>query len=166
MVRRYTDTIGNRTLHTWKLNPKLLRPAEVKRTSFSPWCTKATFSPAAWRRKCFVCRRGMFEHQSRGQPVTSARRHRDYGDRQRDRRTHLLFSSHQFFCTRYGTAIASSARCPCNFGPLTDLAISVFREMSINTVLTQILWALQILHEKNWRASLRVQELHPPPNFP
>ena len=39
----------------------------------------------------------------------------------------------------YGSAIASSARGSCNFGPLTDLAISVFREMSINTVLTQIL---------------------------
>ena len=44
--------------------------------------------------------------------------------------------------TRYGFAIASSARGPCNFGPFTDLAISVFREMSINTVLTQILMSL------------------------
>ena len=43
-----------------------------------------------------------------------------------------------FFSTRYGFAIASSAWGPCNFGPFTDLAISVFREMSINTVLTQI----------------------------
>ena len=48
----------------------------------------------------------------------------------------------KIFCTRYGSAIASSARGPCNFGPLTDLAISVFREMSINTVLTQILTSL------------------------
>ena len=40
----------------------------------------------------------------------------------------------KFFCTRYGSANASSARGPCNFGPLTDLAISVFWEMSINTV--------------------------------
>ena len=45
----------------------------------------------------------------------------------------------KIFSTRYGSANASSARGPCNFGPLTDLAISVFREMSINTVLTQIL---------------------------
>ena len=45
----------------------------------------------------------------------------------------------KIFCTRYGSAIASSARGPCNFGPFTDLAISVFREMSINTVFTQIL---------------------------
>ena len=48
----------------------------------------------------------------------------------------------KIFCTRYGSAIASSARCPCNFGPLTDLAISVFREMSLNTVLAQILTSL------------------------
>ena len=48
----------------------------------------------------------------------------------------------EVFCTRYGSAIASSARGPCNFGPLTDLAISVFREMSINTVLTQLLTSL------------------------
>ena len=45
----------------------------------------------------------------------------------------------KIFCTKYGSAIASSARGPCNFGPLTDLAISVFGEISINTVLTQIL---------------------------
>ena len=44
----------------------------------------------------------------------------------------------KIFCTRYGSANASSARGSCNFGPFTDLAISVFREVSINTVLTQI----------------------------
>ena len=43
----------------------------------------------------------------------------------------------------YGSAIASSARGLCNFSPLTDLAISVFREMSTNTVLTQILTSLE-----------------------
>ena len=32
---------------------------------------------------------------------------------------------------------------PCNFGPFTDLTISVFREMSLNTVLTQILTSLE-----------------------
>ena len=48
----------------------------------------------------------------------------------------------KIFCTKYGAAIASSARGPCNFGPLTYLAISTFREMSINTVLTQILTSL------------------------
>ena len=42
------------------------------------------------------------------------------------------------FCTRYGSAIASSARGPCNFRPLADLAISVFREVIIDTVFTQI----------------------------
>ena len=44
--------------------------------------------------------------------------------------------------SRYGFVIASSAWGPCNFGPFTDLAMSVFREMSINTVLTQILTSL------------------------
>ena len=34
----------------------------------------------------------------------------------------------KIFCTRNGSASASSARGPCNFGPLTDLAISVFRK--------------------------------------
>ena len=49
----------------------------------------------------------------------------------------------KIFCTRYGSAIASSARGPCTFRPFTDLAISVFREMSINTVFTQILTSLE-----------------------
>ena len=48
----------------------------------------------------------------------------------------LLLSSHQ------NLQHASSARGPCNFGPFTDLAISVFREMSMNIVLTQILTSL------------------------
>ena len=39
--------------------------------------------------------------------------------------------------TRYGFAIAASARGPCNFGPLADLAISVFKEMRMNIVFTQ-----------------------------
>ena len=74
------------------------------------------------------------------------------------------------FCTKYGSAIASSARGPCNFGPLTDLAISVFREVSINTVFTQIhtsrrRGALKMVHEKNWRVSLCVQELCLPRDF-
>ena len=41
------------------------------------------------------------------------------------------------FCTRYGSVNASSARGPCDFGPLADLALSVFREVSLNTVFTQ-----------------------------
>ena len=44
----------------------------------------------------------------------------------------------KIFRTRYGSANTSSARSPCDFGPLADLAISVFREVSKNTVLTQI----------------------------
>ena len=73
----------------------------------------------------------------------------------------------KIFCTRYGSATASSARGPCDFSPLTDLANSVFGEMSFNTVLTQIRTSrmrglLKILHEKNWRGSLCVQELFHP----
>ena len=49
----------------------------------------------------------------------------------------------KIYSSRYGFAIASSARGPCNFGPFTDLAISVFREMSMNIVFTQILTSLQ-----------------------
>ena len=41
----------------------------------------------------------------------------------------------KFFCTRYGSAIASSALGPCNFGPVADLEISVFKEMSITLCL-------------------------------
>ena len=44
----------------------------------------------------------------------------------------------KIFCTRYGFAFASSARGPCNSGPLTDLTISVFREVSKDAVFTQI----------------------------
>ena len=40
------------------------------------------------------------------------------------------------FCTKYDSANASSAQGPCDFGPLADLAISVSREVSINTVFT------------------------------
>ena len=43
----------------------------------------------------------------------------------------------KIFCTKYGFAIACSARGPSDFGPLAGLA--VFREESINTVFTQIL---------------------------
>ena len=73
--------------------------------------------------------------------------------------------------SRYGFAFASSARSSCNFGPLADLAISVFREMSMNIVFTQVLTslcesALKRLHEKNWRESLLVLEFHHPPNSP
>ena len=73
--------------------------------------------------------------------------------------------------SRYGFAIASSAWSPCNFGPFTDLAISVFREMIMNIMLTQVLTSLcnlaqKRLHEMNWRESLPVMEFHHPPNFP
>ena len=72
--------------------------------------------------------------------------------------------------TRYGFAFASSARSPCNFGPLADLAISVFGKMSMNIVFTQFLTslrsALKRLYEMNWCESLPVMEFHHPPNSP
>ena len=62
----------------------------------------------------------------------------------------------------------SSARIPCAFGPLADLAISVFRVVSIHSVFpnphVSLLSALKKLHEKNWRVTLRVQGLYHPPN--
>ena len=77
----------------------------------------------------------------------------------------------EVYSSRYGFAIASSAWGPCNLGPFTDLAISVFWKMSIHIVLTQILtslWqsVLKRLHEKNWRESLPVMEFRHPPNSP
>ena len=45
-------------------------------------------------------------------------------------------------CNQITKANASSAQGSCNFGPLADIAISVFGEMSINTVFTQILTSL------------------------
>ena len=55
----------------------------------------------------------------------------------------LLLSSHQIF--QHEVRLRHCVFCmgPYNFGPLTDLAISVFREMRINTVLTQILTSLE-----------------------
>ena len=83
----------------------------------------------------------------------------------------LLISSHQKFSAP-GTAptIASSVWGPCNFGPFTDLAISVFRKWVFHTVFTQILTSLRgrplkMLHERNWRESLHVLEFRHPPNF-
>ena len=52
--------------------------------------------------------------------------------------------------------------------PLTDLAISVNKEMSINTAYTDPhvswMWALTTFHEKNWRVNRRVKEFHHPQN--
>ena len=60
------------------------------------------------------------------------------------------------FCTKYDSANASSARGSCSFGPLTDLAISVFREMSVNIVFTQILTSL---HSELMEVSTRPMSL-------
>ena len=44
----------------------------------------------------------------------------------------------KIFCAKCGSANASSARGSCDYGPLGDLAISVFSEVSINIVFFQI----------------------------
>ena len=54
----------------------------------------------------------------------------------------------KIFCPRYDSVNTSSARSPCHFGPLAGLAISVFREVSINTVFTQILTSLVCAFQK------------------
>ena len=86
---------------------------------------------------------------------------------------HLVICCYQvtkIFSSRYGFAIASSAWGPC-FCPFTDLAISVFGEMSTNTVLTQILTSLDcgLLRGFMRRTGVRVSvllEFHHPPKFP
>ena len=50
----------------------------------------------------------------------------------------------KIFCTKYGSAMASSARRPCHFGPLADPAISFFREVSMNSVLCSTISTLLI----------------------
>ena len=81
----------------------------------------------------------------------------------------LMIRCHQVtknFCTRYDFTSTSSARArgPCNFSLVVDLAISVFRDMNINTVFTRCHFsaALKMVHGKNSRASLFVQELFHP----
>ena len=49
----------------------------------------------------------------------------------------------KFVSTKYGSANASSARKSCDFGPLADLAIFLFREVGVDTVFTQILTSLE-----------------------
>ena len=44
----------------------------------------------------------------------------------------------KIFCTKYDSTNTSSAVSFCDFGPLANLAISVFQEVSINTVFTEI----------------------------
>ena len=76
----------------------------------------------------------------------------------------------KIFCTKYGSANASSARSSRNFGLVTDLAISVLRgneckHCAYPNPHFSWMWALKILHEKNWRENLCVQELCHPPKF-
>ena len=61
--------IEHYTLESW--TPYYGVPSLVNSTSFSPWCSMVWFSPADWKRNCFVSRKGMFGHQSRGQPATT-----------------------------------------------------------------------------------------------
>ena len=73
--------------------------------------------------------------------------------------------------SRYGFAFASSARSPCNFGPLADLAISVIEENEYEHCVypnphVSLRSALKRLHEKNMRESLPVMEFHHPPISP
>ena len=65
------------------------------------------------------------------------------------------------FCTRYGSAIASSARAPCysscrfrSFGP----SGSEYEHCAYPNPHVSWMWALKTLHEKNWRVSLCVQD--------
>ena len=63
--------------------------------------------------------------------------------------------------SRYGFTIASSAWSPCNFGPLTDLA-SEYKPLCLPKSSRLVDVGVKIVHEKNWRVSLRVHELcHP-----
>ena len=59
-------------------------------------------------------------------------------------------STTKIFTTKYGSAIASSARGPCYFRPQTDITISVIREVRVCTVLTKPVSTLEV-HETNWR---------------
>ena len=71
----------------------------------------------------------------------------------------LLLSSHQNFQheVRLHNCVFCMGPC-CKFGPFTDLAISVFKEMSINSVLTQILKSLDCGLQRNFmrRTGVRV----------
>ena len=64
----------------------------------------------------------------------------------------------KFFSTRYGSAIASSAWGPCKFGPFTDLAISVFREMSIKSVYQKSSRLLNVIPPAEGVTNFRVKE--------
>ena len=77
----------------------------------------------------------------------------------------------KIFSTKYGSAIASSARGPCNFGPRPDLAnFGLSGSESRHCVFypnphVSYAWAIKIIHEKKSRVSLCVQELCHPRDF-
>ena len=77
----------------------------------------------------------------------------------------------KIFCTRYGSANASSARGSCNFGPLADLSNFGLWENEYEHCVypnphVSLLSALKKHQEKNWRESLPVMEFHHPPSSP
>ena len=79
-----------------------------------------------------------------------------------------LWSSHQIFCTKYGSTMASSARGPCHFCPLADLAILVFREvLRKNKVFAQIwtsprrgLWRRFMWRTDVWVSAFKNSVIH------
>ena len=72
-----------------------------------------------------------------------------------------VIKSPKFFCTKYGSANASSARSPCDFGPrIFGLSGSECKHCVCPN--PHFSWPLKIIHEKNLRVSLFVQELFHP----
>ena len=71
----------------------------------------------------------------------------------------------KIFCTKYGSANASSARNPCNFwssGRSRNFGLSGSEYKHCVYPNPHFSQALKIVHEKNWRVSLCVQELYDP----
>ena len=79
----------------------------------------------------------------------------------------LLLSSHQKFLHEVRLRHCVFCTGPCNFGPLTDLPISVFREVSINTMFTPIrtsrrrrLWRWFMRRTCVWVSAFRNSIIH------
>ena len=82
----------------------------------------------------------------------------------------LLLSSHRSLQLEVRLHHCVFCTGPCNLGPFTDLAISVFGKMRKHCAYpnphVSCRSALKKLHEMNWRESLPVMEFHHPPNSP
>ena len=61
---------------------------------------------------------------------------------------------------KYGSTNASSAGGSCNFDPVTDLAISVFREVSIKQCLPESTLLAGVGSEDGSREELACESLH------